>query len=85
MVVEPERGEGAEEGGGGGFGGGAFPLDGPVTGSLGQSRRLDQPSQEVVAVAAVLVLCGFGEPSPRWGQGWIWGAFPQASECWIPA
>lgn len=85
--MEPERGEGAEEDGGPGGGvvrGAAFPLDGPVTGSLGQSRHLDQPSQEVAAVAAVLLLYGFREPSPQ-GQGWIWGTFPQASESWIPA
>lgn len=60
---------------GGGIGGAAFPLDGPVTGSLGQSRHLDQPSQEVAAVAAVFVLCGFGEPSPPGGRGGFGGNF----------
>lgn len=57
-----------------GVGGAAFPLEGPVTGSLGQSGRLDQPSQEVAAVAAVLLLSGLGEPGPQ-GKGGFWGDF----------
>lgn len=46
--MEPERGKGARR-----AGEAAFPPDWPVTDSLGQSGQLDQPSQEVTAVAAV--------------------------------
>ena len=50
-MVKPERGKGVEEGREA-----AFPLDGPVTDSLGQSREAGpaQPSQEVAAAATAV-------------------------------
>lgn len=49
--MEPKRGKGVRQ-----AGEAAFPLDWPVTDSLGRSGQLDQPSQEVTAVAAVTTL-----------------------------
>ena len=80
MVAEPERGEGAEEGGG--WGSGLPP--GRASHRLSGTVRAAGPAQPGSCSCGSCILSGLGEPGTQ-GKGGFWGGFPQASACWIPA